>query len=193
LSFAGNASSGRIRACVARRLGKNSLARCASECRGLGHVGERLARLLAGERARLLVTDIDAGRARRIARDLDADLCALDEVFAADVEVLAPCALGAVLDDRSISIEVLRAPIVAGAANNQLALARRGRLLHERGVLYAPDFVVNAGGMIQLAGERLGWSEEDVMRRVVGIGAASQKCSTQPRLWASRPPRRPSG
>ncbi len=119
---------------------------------GLGHVGIDLCRQLHGAGAKLLVTDIDQSRVETACRELNAQAVATGEILQAEADVLAPCALGGVLDAKTI--EQLRVRIVAGAANNQLATPNDGDLLHRRGILYAPDYVITAGGIINIANER---------------------------------------
>jgi leucine dehydrogenase len=117
---------------------------------GLGNVGGRLAARLARAGAKLVVADVDPAR-RALADRLGARWLTPDRAMAADVDVLAPCALGGVLDDETVP--ALRTAIVAGAANNQLADDRIADLLHERGILWAPDFVANAGGIVNISVE----------------------------------------
>jgi len=117
---------------------------------GLGHVGLRLAKLLARAGARLVVADIDRAK-RAEAHALGARWMTPGKAMTAAVDLLAPCALGGVLDHESV--QALQAPAVAGAANNQLASADVAALLRERGVLWAPDFVANAGGIINISVE----------------------------------------
>ncbi len=117
---------------------------------GLGHVGGDLARRLAIAGATLVVTDVDEDR-RSLADELGARWVAPEEILGADVDVLVPCALGGILDDRSV--RRLRARVVAGAANNQLADTGVADLLAAAGVLWVPDFVVNAGGIVNIAVE----------------------------------------
>jgi leucine dehydrogenase len=140
-----------IKAAVRHRLGKDTLDDVSVAVQGLGHVGFNLCRYLAAEGARLIVSDINRGAVAQAERDLDAKAVAPEEIVAADADVFAPCALGAVIDDASI--EVLKATIVAGSANNQLAEPRHGEALRERGVLYAPDYVINGGGLINISHE----------------------------------------
>jgi leucine dehydrogenase len=118
---------------------------------GLGHVGYSLCRYLASEGARLYVSDIDREAVDRAVRELDAKAVGVEEIAKVEAEVFAPCALGAVIDDASI--ETLKAKVVAGSANNQLAEPRHGEVLRERGVLYAPDYVINGGGLINISHE----------------------------------------
>jgi leucine dehydrogenase len=106
---------------------------------------------LAREGAQLIVADMDAARAALVAEELGARQVGSAEIMATDAEVFAPCALGGVIDDSTLGR--LSCDIVAGAANNQLCLPRHGEALHARGILYAPDYVINAGGLINIAQE----------------------------------------
>lgn len=140
---------------------------------GVGNVGGRLCQLLASEGAALIVADIDDARADRLARDLDGRQVGIEEILEAEAEILAPCALGGVLND--LTIPRLRAEVICGGANNQLEHARHGELLRERGCLYAPDYVVNAGGIINVAAEFLGESARQVEGRVRQIAPRLQE------------------
>jgi leucine dehydrogenase len=131
---------------------------------GVGNVGGRLCRLLAEEGAALIVADIDEVRAATVARELGGRQVGIDEILEAEAEILAPCALGGALNDRTIPR--LRAEVICGGANNQLEQERHGELLRERGCLYAPDYVVNAGGIINVSAEYLGESCREVEGRV---------------------------
>jgi leucine dehydrogenase len=137
---------------------------------GLGHVGGPLAELLAGAGARLIVSDIDPSR-RDLAERIGAEWTDAVTAFTADVDVLAPCALGGVLDERTVP--ALRCRAIAGAANNQLAHDGVDRLLADRGILWVPDFVANAGGVINIAVEfeEGGYSRERADARVRGIAS----------------------
>jgi leucine dehydrogenase len=121
---------------------------------GLGGVGYQLCRLLAEDGASLRVTDIRAEAVQRACKEFDALGSQPNEILFERVDVLSPCALGAVFD--SNTIPRLQATIIAGAANNQLATAADGARLHAAGVLYAPDYVINAGGIISVGREYLG-------------------------------------
>ncbi len=127
---------------------------------GLGGVGFPLCRLLAAEGAALVVADQRPGAAQRVCEELGAVEVPAASILAQDVDVFSPCALGAILDSRSIP--TLRARVVAGAANNQLARDEDGEALLRAGVLYAPDYVINAGGIISVAHEYrgdAGWAQ----------------------------------
>ena len=134
---------------------------------GLGQVGYALCRHLRQQGARLIVTDIAADRVARAASEFDATPFAPEAIYDAEADVFAPCALGGILDDRNIPR--LKARIVAGAANNQLAEDRHGAMLAARGILYAPDYAINAGGVIEIALAKEG--DAAIRQRVEGIGA----------------------
>ena len=135
---------------------------------GLGHVGASLANRLHRAGARLTLTDIDP-RKRALADDLGAAWVEPEQAVAVPGDVFAPCALGSVLDDDSV--ERLDVAVVAGAANNQLAHDAIAPRLHERGILWAPDFIANAGGLINVAAELEGYDRERVLRGVHAIAA----------------------
>ncbi|WP_332671446.1 Glu/Leu/Phe/Val dehydrogenase dimerization domain-containing protein [Aromatoleum sp.] len=152
-----------IRAAVKERLGRESLEGLRVAVQGLGHVGLDLARRLKDVGAELWVTDLYREPLLAAGKELGATVVAPEDIFALDVEVFAPCAMGAVLNDRTIP--QLKAKIVAGAANNQLAEPRHGASLMERGILYAPDYVINAGGIIDVYYERIGNFDAAALRR----------------------------
>jgi leucine dehydrogenase len=154
-----------IEAAVAAWLGKDSLAGISVAVQGVGHVGVYLCRLLHEAGARLLVADVDRDSLRRLGEELPAEVVSPRDILFSDVDVLAPCALGNVLN--SETVPRIRATVIAGAANNQLASSHDGERLAERGILYAPDYVINAGGVISVAREYLGDSTEDQVRREV--------------------------
>jgi leucine dehydrogenase len=157
-----------LRSAVRHRLGRDDLDGLRVGIQGVGSVGRELARLLNEAGVRLVVADIDPDAVRSIVAAHKADVVGVDEILFADVDVLSPNALGAVLDDRTIPR--IRAQIVCGAANNQLADDRHGVLLHERGILFAPDYVVNAGGLIAGMEELRGFDPEAARARVRAIG-----------------------
>jgi leucine dehydrogenase len=133
---------------------------------GVGAVGFGLCKLLAGEGAKLVVADVNAKNLDR-ARELGAEVAAVERIHATPADLFAPCALGAGLN--AATIPELGAPIVCGAANNQLAVEEDGARLVARGITYAPDYVVNAGGIISVSAEYLGESEAAVDARVRAI------------------------
>lgn len=156
-----------IKAAVREKLGRAELDGLRVAIQGIGNVGYDLARQLHEAGARLIVADIHQEALARAADELGATIVDADAIFAADVDVFAPCALGAILDDRTIP--QLKARIVAGAANNQLAEARHGVELMRRGILYAPDYVINAGGIIDVYHERIGFQRDALVRHIDGI------------------------
>ncbi len=137
----------------ARKFGSADLAGRRVALQGLGHVGSHLAALLHAAGAELAVSDIDADRVRHAVQAFGAEAVPGDRIHAAQADIFAPCAIGAILNARTIPD--LRVGVVAGAANNQLATAEDGRALHRRDILYAPDFVANGGGIINAAAEIL--------------------------------------
>lgn len=138
-----------IRTAVQHRLGRSQLGGLRVTIQGAGHVGSHLARGLTAAGARLLISDNQPQRAEALARELGAEVIPVGAVYDSDCDVFAPCALGAVLNPDSIAR--LRCQVVAGSANNQLACPACADLLHKRGILYAPDYVINAGGLIQVS------------------------------------------
>jgi leucine dehydrogenase len=143
-----------LKAAVRFRLGRASLEGLKVAVQGLGGVGFPLCRLLAAEGAALVVADSRPGAAQRVCQELGAREVPAASILSQDVDVLAPCALGAIFDSRSIP--TVRARVVAGAANNQLARDEDGDALMKAGILYAPDYVINAGGIISVAHEYRG-------------------------------------
>ena len=143
-----------IEAAVRHKLGRDGLDGVRVAVQGVGNVGYHLCRLLHDAGASLVVSDMDADKVSRVVKEFGAAAASLDEILFADVDVVAPCALGAVLTEASIP--KIRAPIVAGGANNQLETADDGRRLFEAGILYAPDYVINGGGIINVACEYYG-------------------------------------
>ena len=140
-----------LRAAVKHKLGRNELDGLTVAVQGLGHVGYYLCKHLAEAGARLVVTDINETAIQTAVAEFDAERVAPDEIYAVDCDVFAPCALGAVINDDTL--EFLKAKVIAGSANNQLHEPRHGEILKQRGVLYAPDYVINAGGVIDISHE----------------------------------------
>ena len=140
-----------IRAAVKHRLGKDSLKGVRVIIQGLGHVGYNLSRELSEAGAKLVVTDIHKENVERVVNEFGATAVAPDDIVGQEGDVFAPCALGGVLNNENIL--KLKVPIVAGAANNQLADDACGEELRRLGILYAPDYVINAGGIINVANE----------------------------------------
>jgi leucine dehydrogenase len=155
-----------IRACCERVFGDESLRGRVVCVIGLGHVGSRVAKRCAKAGAKLILADVD-GTKRRLAEELKAKWASPEAALEAEAEIVAPCALGGVLNDESVPR--LRCRIIAGAANNQLADERVADLLRTRGILWAPDFVANAGGVINIAEEFSSYDAAVARRRVRGI------------------------
>ncbi len=144
-----------IEACVKFKLGKPDLQGVHVAVQGVGHVGYHLCKELHASGAKLTVADVDKLKSERARREFGAAITDINKIAETDCDVFAPCALGAGLNDDTIPS--LRAPIVAGAANNQLAEVRHGEDLHARGILYAPDYAINAGGLVNVAQEVKGY------------------------------------
>jgi len=158
-----------IEAAVRFKLGNEGVAGLTVAVQGVGHVGYNLCRYLHEADAKLLVADIDSARARRAVDEFGATEVPLDEILSEKVDVVAPCALGAIMNERSI--RDLHTPIVAGSANNQLEIAADGQRLHDAGILYAPDYVINSGGIINVACEYFGDSSDaEVWEQVAAVG-----------------------
>ena len=135
---------------------------------GIGHVGESLVEHLSEEGAEVLISDIDQDRLERVSNKYSASIYRGKDVYAADVDIYAPCALGATINDDTL--ERLNADIIAGAANNQLADDRRhGLVLREKGIVYAPDFLINAGGIINVYAELEGYGRQEIMKKTENI------------------------
>jgi leucine dehydrogenase len=162
-----------IETAVRIRLGRDSLAGTRVAVQGLGSVGFDLCRRLDQAGATLVVTDIATEVVDRAVTAFGAKPVAVTDILEQDVDVFAPCALGGVLTTESV--RRLRARVVAGSANNQLAEAPVAALLRDRGVLYAPDYVINAGGVISVAGEYLGAGEDWVRSRMDAIPGRLQR------------------
>ena len=157
-----------VKAAAQRALGTTDMKGVRVAIQGVGSVGGGLARLLAVDGAVLTLADVNAARAEALAGELGATTAVTDAILAADADIVSPNALGAILTERTIG--ALRAKVVAGGANNQLAGPEDGRRLHERGILYAPDYVINAGGIINVGLEYLGQGDEaEVKTRIARI------------------------
>ena len=157
-----------IQSAVRHRLGRDSLEGVSVAIQGVGNVGRQLAELLDRAGATLYVSDLQSDQVRYVVERNGAIPVSGDRLLDLEVDVFAPCAMGGVLNDATIPR--LRASIVAGSANNQLAEARHGDALAERGILYAPDYAINAGGIIDVASEHEGYDPRLVRRRLDEIG-----------------------
>ena len=157
-----------VLAAAKRGLGTDNMRGVRVAIQGVGSVGGGLARLLANDGVSLFLADVDTARAETLAGQLGATSVAVEDILSQDVDVVSPNALGAILTERTIG--TVRAKVIAGGANNQLATRQDGRRLHEAGITYAPDYVINAGGIINVGLEYLGQGDEsDVNARIACI------------------------
>ncbi len=147
-----------IKACAKHHYGDDGLKGKTVAIQGCGHVGYYLADLLYKEGAQLIVTDIDAAKVKAVVDDFRAKPVTADEIYSVEADIFAPCALGGIVNDETLP--QLKVAIIAGGANNQLAEERHGDLLEEKGITYAPDYVINAGGLVNVNAELEGWTME---------------------------------
>ncbi|MEO9600451.1 Glu/Leu/Phe/Val dehydrogenase dimerization domain-containing protein [Parasphingorhabdus sp.] len=157
-----------VKAAVAYKLGRDTMEGVHVAIQGVGSVGGGLARLLAKDGAKLSIADINKDHAAALAQEIGATVVGLDEIMRIEADVFSPNALGAILD--KVSIAHLNASIVAGGANNQLATPEDGQRIFDRNILFAPDYVINSGGIISVGLEYLGDGDvNEVNRRVAMI------------------------
>ncbi len=157
-----------IKAAVKRALGKDSVAGLHIALQGAGSVATGVALHACAEGAALSIADVDEGKAKELAERTDGKAVPADEILGLEADVLSPNALGAILTEETIA--ALNVPVVAGGANNQLATPEDGARLHARGILYTPDYVINAGGIINVCTEYLGDGDAALVRqRIEGI------------------------
>lgn len=159
-----------IEAAVHFKLGKDNLRGLHVAIQGLGHVGYLLARHLHEAGARLTVADVNKQAVERAVNEFGATAISTDTIHKVPCDVFSPCALGAIIND--ITINQLQTTIVAGAANNQLAHTYHGKILHDKGIVYAADYVINAGGLIFAASKYMNTPEEQVVRQINSIGTS---------------------
>ena len=152
-----------IQASAKERWGTDDLSTRTVSLQGCGHVGYYLSKELHEAGAKLVVTDIDAERVKRVVNEFGARGVGADEIYGTTADIFAPCALGAIVNDKTIP--QLKVEIVAGAANNQLLEERHGDELERRNILYAPDYVANAGGVINVYSELAGWTSARSFRK----------------------------
>ena len=179
-------------AAAEEKLGSRDLANVRVSVQGVGKVGDLLARMLHERGAKLVLADVDSDRVEALARELGAETVPPADVLAADVDIYSPCALGDVIDDDTV--ERLRCQIVVGSANNPLVQPDLADTLHERGVLYVPDFVSNIGGVLagaypyecateprreKLAERIVGGAAREVLRRASSLGITPLEAATQ--------------
>jgi leucine dehydrogenase len=157
-----------IKAAVKRALGKDTLDGLHIAMQGAGSVATGVALHACAEGAKLTIADVDQAKAQKLADATNGKVVSPDEILGLDADVVSPNALGAILTEQSIA--TLRTPIVAGGANNQLATPEDGQRVHQRGILYAPDYVINAGGIINVCTEYVGDGDASLVRqRIEGI------------------------
>ena len=135
---------------------------------GIGHVGESLVEHLSKEGAQVIISDINEKRLKQVSEEYNAEIFNMTSIYSADVDIYAPCALGATINNETVN--EIKASIIAGAANNQLAdEAKHGKRLKERGILYAPDFLINAGGIINVYAEIEGYGRVEIIKKTENI------------------------
>lgn len=166
-----------IQAAVAFKLGKHDLRGLHIAVQGLGHVGFLIARHLHELGVRLTVADIEPTLVERAVNELNATATSTETIHKLPCDVFSPCALGAIIND--VSIHELQTTIIAGAANNQLAHSYHGQQLHDKGILYAPDYVINAGGLIFAASRYLHTHEDHINEQINGIGTSLEQIFTR--------------
>jgi leucine dehydrogenase len=156
-----------IKAAVKHRLKTDSVSGLTVAIQGVGKVGMKLAEKLYADGARLIVADVNTDLVAHAVSNFGAQTSGVDEIVTAECDVLSPNALGAILNDGTVPR--IKAKVIGGAANNQLARDENGRALKDRGILYAPDYVINGGGIICVAGQIYNWSNDEIDRRVRNI------------------------
>ena len=156
-----------MKAAAKEAFGNDNLEGRTIAVQGLGNVAYTLCEYLHKEGAKLIVTDINKEAVKRVVEAFDAIAVDPNDIYSQEVDIFSPCALGAIINDETIP--QLKAKVIAGSANNQLQESRHGQLLHELGVVYAPDYVINAGGVINVADELYGYNRDRAMKRVETI------------------------
>lgn len=156
-----------MQAAAKHRWGSDDLRDRRVAIQGCGNVGHNLAKELHAVGARLIVSDVDPGKVRLAVEEFDAEAVSSEDIYSVESDVLAPCALGGIINDRTIPR--LKAQIVCGGANNQLLEQRHGDALEARGILYAPDYVANSGGVLSGGVDLFDWPAEKVRAQVIAI------------------------
>ncbi len=156
-----------MKAAANEAFGTDSLEGKVIAVQGVGHVAYNLCRHLNEEGAQLIVTDINKEAVDRVVEKFGAKAVDPDEIYGVECDIFAPCALGAIINDQTIG--QIKAKVIAGAANNQLRETRHGDAIHEMGIIYAPDYVINAGGVINVADELNGYNRDRAMKKVETI------------------------
>jgi len=157
-----------MKAAAMHQFGSNKLEGKKILVQGTGHVGETLIDYITKEGALVQISDINQDRMEAVAVKYGAAIFTGEDLYSADVDIYAPCALGATINDKTIN--KIKAKVIAGAANNQLAVEQiHGRILMDKGIAYAPDFLINAGGIINVYGEIAGYGKEEALKRTENI------------------------
>lgn len=156
-----------LQAAAKYRWGSDELTKRTIAIQGCGKTGYELARRLHDAGAHVVVSDVDQARVKQVVDDFGVTAVAPDQVVGVAADIFAPCALGGIINDETVP--QLKVEIVVGSANNQLLEDRHGQALHERGILYVPDYVANAGGIVHGCRELLGWPEERAKQQVEKI------------------------
>ena len=156
-----------LKAAIKHRLGADTAKGLTVAIQGLGKVGMNLAGRLHAEGAKLIVSDVNEAAMKQAGEAYGAKAVSPDDIVTSECDVFSPNALGAILNDKTVP--KMHARVIAGAANNQLARDEHGAALKAREILYAPDYVINGGGIIRVAGQVFNWSDAEVDRRVLGI------------------------
>jgi leucine dehydrogenase len=162
-----------MKAAAKEAFGSDSLEGKVVAIQGVGNVAYTLCKYLHEEGAQLIVTDINKEAVQRAVEDFGARAVDPNEIYGVECDIYAPCALGATINDDTIPH--LKAKVIAGSANNQLKDTRHGDLIHEMGIVYAPDYVINAGGVINVADELYGYNHERAIKKVDQIYASIEK------------------
>lgn len=180
-----------VKAAAKRALGTDDMKGVRVAIQGVGSVGGGLARYLAADGAELVLADMDRDRAVALADELGGTAVAKEEILSIEADIVSPCALGAILTEQSIA--ALRTKVIAGGANNQLATGTEGKLLQDRGILYAPDYVINAGGIINVLRHIDGAGDGEINARIdriperlEAVWQESEKTGATPDLVADR-------
>ena len=156
-----------IKAACQEKLGTDRLQDVRVAVQGIGNVGSKLVKHLKEEKAHVIVADMDPGKVQALLKSFSCEVVDYEKIHTVECDVFAPCALGSVINDKSIG--QLKCKIVAGGANNVLAEDRHSNVLREEGILYAPDFVANAGGLISVFAEMNGYSTENVFEKTRSV------------------------
>ncbi|SFX04460.1 leucine dehydrogenase [Thermoactinomyces sp. DSM 45891] len=156
-----------MKAAAKEAFGSDALDGLVVAVQGVGNVAYSMCEYLHKENVKLIVTDINEENVQRAVNDFGAIRVSPEEIYDVECDIFAPCALGGIINDDTI--ERLKCKVVAGSANNQLREDRHGDILEERGMVYAPDYVINAGGLINVADELVGYNPERAMKKVEGI------------------------